>query len=740
VGRRAESRRLAELWRDACSGRAQLVVVTGEPGIGKSRLVDEFRHWAARQGAVTAAARSYVAEGDLAFAPVVEWLRDPVIAARRGRVHPSHVAALTRILPELSERPEPTVTTTGPTAATRPTGPTGVSGAAEPGSRLQLFEAATRALVVGTEPVLLVADDLHAADPETLQFVHYLLRSMPTAPLLVVATARPADTDPGHPLHGLLAGLRTLDRCTELELPRLGPVETGTLARRLGHRLSDEAAERLHVDTEGNPLFVVESLRAGWPDAAQVGGLAPKVQAVLESRIQQLPLGARDLIGLAATAGSSVTVEVLGRASDGGEDAVTRDLDELWRRQLLLAAGADTYRFSHDKLREVAYRGLSPLRRRRNHLALARALQETGADRLDTLAGRIAAHLDDAGAHDDSVPWHQRAAVAAQRRYADADAVRSLQRAWEIVRGAAPSGPRLERELDVLTALPGPLAALDGYLSPRLGAVLDRAFEICRELGIAAAAPLVRAQAMAVLSRGDFDAALSSGAALRLRGEDDDVLAVEGDFVQGVAAAWRGELDRARAHLEAAIDRYRPEYRAAHLLAFAQDPEVLCLVRLAQVRVLLGHPDEGRRLRDRGLAHGRAIGQPFTLGVALVFAALIDLDLGQPGAARERASELEGLRRRIDAPPIRLSTDVLGGLVAVLDGDTTGGMARIDAALADPGRHTAPGLTAMFLRVRLAACEHACLAEEVRETARRLLDDEVRIWDDRARGALAAER
>ena len=123
--------------------------------------------------------------------------------------------------------------------------------------------------------------------------------------------------------------------------------------------------------TDGNPLFVVEALRAGWR-----GGdpevLTPKVQAVLEARLLQLTAGARELIGLAATAGSSISVDVLTRDHPRGEDLLARDLDELWRRQLLLTSEGDTYDFSHDKLREVAYRMLSPAQRRHNHRTIVR--------------------------------------------------------------------------------------------------------------------------------------------------------------------------------------------------------------------------------------------------------------------------------------------------------------------------------------------------------------------------------
>jgi ATP/maltotriose-dependent transcriptional regulator MalT len=203
-----------------------------------------------------------------------------------------------------------------------------------------------------------------------------------------------------------------------------------------------------------------------------------------------------------------------------------------------------------------------------------------------------------------------------------------------------------------------------------------------------------------------------------------------------VAAAWRNEAAAAREHLQAAVDRYRPANRPAHLLAYGQDPQVLCLVRLAHVHFCLGDPGAARRLQRRALEQARAVGHPFTLGAALLFAAVLDLDLADEAALRARVAELTALRQRVEAPPIRLFTDAATGYLEVLDGAAQPGLVRIDAALADPGRETAPGLPAMLLRVRLAATQSAGLTDEARETARRLLADGVRVWDATANAAL----
>jgi ATP/maltotriose-dependent transcriptional regulator MalT len=165
---------------------------------------------------------------------------------------------------------------------------------------------------------------------------------------------------------------------------------------------------------------------------------------------------------------------------------------------------------------------------------------------------------------------------------------------------------------------------------------------------------------------------------------------------------------------------------------------VLCLIRLAHVQFCLGDTTAARRLQRRALEEARAVGHPFTLAAALLFAAVLDLDLADEAALRARVAELNTLRQRVEAAPIRLFTDAVTGYLEVLDGAVQPGMAGIDAALADPGRETAPGVPAMLLRIRLAAAQAAGLPDVVRDTAHRLLADGVRVWDATANAALSS--
>jgi DNA-binding SARP family transcriptional activator len=730
VGRAAQRARLTELWRATQAGAgARLVLVTGEPGVGKTRLVEEFRSWCAAAGAATAEARSYPAEGALAYGPVVSWLRSDALAGHLGRLDPARRGELARLLPELR-----------PAEAGPPPAPPDLE------RRRLLFEALAAAVLAPAGPLLLVADDLHWADRETLQFLHYLLRARPRAALLVVATARREELDRDHPVHDLVGGLRALDRVAEVELGRLSEQETAALAERLArHPLAEAETGRLFAETEGNPLFVVEALRAGWSGQDAPAPITPRVQSVIESRLAQLSGPARDLVGVAATIGREFSTDVLAEASQTGEAALVGALDEVWRRRLVRDRGPDAYDFTHDRVREVAYLGLSPARRRHAHVLVARALERLHAGDPSPVAAQLAAHHERAGAVEEAMDWYERAAAAAQRLPAYAEAARLLERALALLQSLAPTTARRERELAVLTRLQGLLGVVEGYASERLAEVQRRALELAGRLGVEPAGPLLRSTATASLAQGDFEGARRVGERLRAAGasEGDDVRAVQGEYVLGIAAFWAGEFEAARGHFEAAVDRYRLGRRSDRLVNYGTTTEVLCRSRLGNTLGFLGHLDAAVRARSAALDRASESGHAHSREAALVFGAMLALELRDLPAVRACTAELT-IRRGDLALPMRVVADALGGYVEVLDGRGTAGVAGIRHALEDPGEaEHAPGMHAMVARVLLEACVATGDARTALAAADRLLgrDDKVRTWESegrRRRGELLA--
>lgn len=686
VGRSPERARLTAAWRQART-RSQVVLLAGEPGIGKTRLAEEFRAWGAHRGAVTAVARAYRGEGTLAYGPVTAWLRSERLNRSLRALPAPYLTELARLLPELLA--------TVPRPQRLP----------ESEQRQRLFDAVVRALVAPGAPVLLVADDVQWWDREALQLLHYVVRTQPSVPLLVVATARREDIDTTAPLRDLLNTLRVAQTVTEIDLDRLNRAETAVLAEQLdGNRLAEADVAALYEQTEGNPLFVVEAVRAG-------DVLTPKVQAVIQSRVAQLSAVARELVEIAATVGREFTAEVLAAAGGLSDDVVVRGLDELWRRRIIREHGTTAYDFSHDKIRGAVYAALSPMRRRYLHGQVAQALDTTFAQDLDSVSGRLARHYEEAGQLERAVGAYARAADVAQQLYAHAESARLLTRALELLRMKPESAQRWNRELELSTALLAPLVASEGYASPQIHETHRRALVLTRSLRAEPSPPLLRSLGLGSLALGDFAAARGYGTALRERGQrdDDDILRVEGEYLLGVTAFWAGELTAAREHLERAVATYRDENLREHLLRYAQDPPVICLTRLALTQWFLGDEAAAIRARDQGLARAEEIAHPYSLTTALLFASLLALDMGDVPALRRFVARGKAAVLPVAGVQVEAAIAALDAYLQVLDGRPSEGIAEIERILAATLKRdqAAPGLRSALLRILLAACDAA---------------------------------
>lgn len=437
LGRKEEWLRLQEAWRMAGGipvphiGHPHIVILTGEAGIGKTRLAEEMEMRVNRLGMATASARCYAAEGRLAYAPVTTWLRTDALRTGFSALDPVWLTEIARLVPEvLAKRPQ----------LPRPTPMT------EGWQRQHFFEALARAVLSARQPLLLLLDDLHWCDNETLEWMHYLLRFESEARILLIGTVRSEETLPGHPLVAFLSTLQREGLVTEMALGPLTTAETTSLAEYiLGRRLDVAMSNILHHETEGNPLFVVEMARAGTlgqrgrghPDAKSpspllthpASTLPPLVQNVLATRFAQLSPLAREMANAAAVIGREFPFSVLARASGECEESVVRGLDELWQRRIVREGATETYDFSHDKLREQAYASLGPAHRRLLHRRVADAFKAIHEEDLDAFSGQVAAHYEHAGLPEQAIPFYQRAGEVAAHIYANLEAIQAFERA-----------------------------------------------------------------------------------------------------------------------------------------------------------------------------------------------------------------------------------------------------------------------------------------------------------------------
>jgi DNA-binding SARP family transcriptional activator len=486
VGRERELGLLQQRWQETLAGVAGFALVNGEAGVGKSRLLDEVSAVVRRAGAATMRARCFAARGRLALAPVSEWLRSPALRPARSRLDPVWAREVDRLVPERD---------TDPVDLPRPL--------ADAWQRHRFFEGLAR-VVLSAGPALLVLDDLQWCDEDTLAWLQLLLHLGRGCPLLVLAAARPEEAERNAELTEMLRALRSAGQVTDVDLAPLDPERSAELAGEvLGTMPVGREARRLYTATGGYPLFVIESIR-WWlgrlddtdapgdrpaPSADDTGpgdpgspDPGPQVRAVLTDRIRQAGPAARQVAELAAVIGHDFTLDLLTKASDLDGDAVAGAVDELWRRRIIREHAPASYDFFHDLLRDAAYGETSPPRRALLHRRVAQALEVVHADD-PAAAAAIAYHYERADRPDRAVPHHVRAAEVATGVFANQKAIRHYRRAAELLRHAPPGRERDAAELAIRAAMAAPLNAQHGYASAEVQAVLERTRDLAEQFG-----------------------------------------------------------------------------------------------------------------------------------------------------------------------------------------------------------------------------------------------------------------
>jgi DNA-binding SARP family transcriptional activator/predicted ATPase len=681
VGRKTEFEQLLECWREATEGETRLALILGEPGIGKSRLAEElFRSCSQENRGATARARCYIAHGQLAYAPVAEWLRAEALQRVRAQLPKPQLAELARVLPEILVE-NPSIPPPQPLA--------------ESWQRRHFYEALNVAFSKAPKPLLLFIDDVQWCDPDSLEWMHSLFRSQPAGRILVLATVRPEETPRDHPLSGLTGELRQSGQLIEVPIAPLNANDTAALASQVARREFDSASlANLYQSTKGNPLFVVESVRAGLQDSA--GNTTPRVQAVIAARLAQLTPSAYDLAGLAATIGRSFSFDLLAKATDWDEDSLSRALEELWQRRIIEGMGAGSYDYTHDLLREEAYTELSPVRRRFLHRRVARALEELHSAEMESISGRLAAHFEAAGMAEQAIRHYLSAAAVARQRYSDSEAATLIRRALALCRDLPETARRDEQEVELLVSLGPALVTTQGYSAPEIGETYARALTLSRRLG--------ETQYIFSALGGSWLFHLVGGQLEESRklaqqcldaagGEADPTLSTAGHFLLGSSLFHLGRLERSRENLNQALAAYPGPPHSALSLFAGPDLGVFCRSYLAQVLWLMGRVQEIPPPSSDAISLARELSHPFSLAIALDYAAMLHVFREEIQAALDRAEEAAAVCRKHGFAYYLAWADIVTGWATARVGEPALGLAKL--------RHGLDALKGLGAEIRL---------------------------------------
>ena len=472
IGRERERARLQALLDDARRGRGGVVVIEGEAGIGKSRLLAELvmAAWQAALRVLTG--RCHASEQILPFGPWADALRAGRIArddAVLRELEPFQRADLAQLLPELGDPDCP------PSS----------------GDARRLFESITRLLeaMAATTPTVLVLDDAHWADDMSLRLLAFVARRTADRPILVAITLRTEELDELPALHRILDELDAEERLTRLPLAPLARPDTLALMHALLGRGRPEAelarlGEQVWTVSQGNPFVVTEALRAvadrGTSDPLPLG-VPDRVRVVISRRLARLGPRARELAVVAAVIGREFTFALLRQAAAVSEPEAAEAVEELVRRQVLQHIG-DRFDFVHDRVREVVYGELLAPRRILLHRAVADAIEALRADAAEARALALGFHYLRAEVWDKAVEYLGQAGSRAIERSAYCEAAECLEQAIAALTHLPPDPRWLRHAIDLRLDLARPTLYQLGHVK-RAAAILHEAEELARAHG-----------------------------------------------------------------------------------------------------------------------------------------------------------------------------------------------------------------------------------------------------------------
>jgi class 3 adenylate cyclase len=665
VGRDTELATLERAWSKATDGLQQIALIGGEAGIGKTRLVAEFTRRVHADGAVVLYGRCD--EEVLApYQPFVEALR-PYVAAYsaatlRERLHGLEVD-LARAFPELAGRvTEPPQRS--PVESDRGT------------ERYRLFEAFAVLLsgISAAGPAVLVLDDLHWADQPTLLLVRHLLRTARTSRVLIVICYRDVEVGRGHPLDDVLSDLRREQSVTRVVLRGLSGSASADFVRSLAAQdISPKLAEALHHETGGNPLFLEEVVRhvietGGFslPDGADIESLdaldLPKgVRDVIVRRIRRLPVGAHDVLDVAAVIGPEFDVDLIVRVLTRPAAEVLDVLDEAADAGLVTEhfRPLGRYSFSHNVIRQTLYTELKTAQRVRLHERVGTAIEER--DDRKRSAAVLSHHFMQALPLIGASKATEYATIAGHNALTDLafeDAASYFQHALELVEQHArtESAQHVELLIDYADAL--------GFVDQRSGAdAAMRAVRAARELG----SPLQFGRAVTVLAEPNHAVVAFPTELPRLFEEAQKVLA--GDYPALRARLLGQEAFKYISYMLTGRDGRALARAAVSLARETDDALTLADSLFALATSLEGLPDldERRALGEELVALGAGMAaRPWTFGLRIL--AGTSLEAGDRDALIATIDELERVGEQFSWLPARAAAAQWCVTVAILEG------------------------------------------------------------------------
>ncbi len=623
VGRAEEMALLWNRWQRASDGEGQVVLISGEAGIGKSRLVRQFRKQLAQTSHLWLECAGAPYFQNTPFYPIADMLQQGF--AQRGEgSEAAKLNALERDLKGVGLNLADAVPLIAP-MLNLPVGEKYPSLMLSPEQqRRRLLATLAKWLFGAVQSVVMVVEDLHWFDASSLELMQLLTEQAATARVLLVCTARPEFRVPW--------SLRT--HYAQLTLKRLqAPDVRELVASVVAHRaLSTETIEKVVQRTGGVPLFVEELTRAVLEKGAAEPALREIPATLHDSLMARLDrLGpAKQVAQIASILGQEFSYELLHAVSELPEDDLQAALIKLADAELIFTNGIPpeaTYTFKHALIQDAAYDALLKSKRKQLHERVAKVLETQFVGTADAQPELLAQHYTEAAlAAPAGFYWHK-AGQRAARSSANREAVAHLSKGLELIGTLPETVERCALELVLRTTLGPVLIATKGYAAPEVGAVYDRARELCQRAENSSQLPIVIFGLFAFyLVRADHEKAFTLAKHLLSLAESaqDHALLLQAHNALGLVRFFQGDFAEARDHLERCFALYDSDQDRSLALFYAgQDPGVTSSIFSAWALQTVGYSDQAVQRTQGAITLAQQLTHPYSLAYARGIAAAL---------------------------------------------------------------------------------------------------------------------